>query len=97
MRALTRARARKLASLPYFLIATHPTVPEFLTRTDYALNYFVAIQRAVVAQVTTSFLNSLCLILNTGFPVPPIPCGSCQVGGFIPLSKRDATDGPGPR
>ena len=73
-----------LASLPYYLIAI-PNVPEFLTGTGIALNQFVAIQQAVIAQVPASFTNSLCLLLNMGFPIPPIPCTSCNLTGFIPL------------
>ncbi len=87
-----------LASLPYFLIVI-PEVPEFLTGTGVALNYFVTIQENAIAQVPGSMLNSLCLLLNMGFPIPPIPCTTCNVSGFIPLpdpsKKRMRLSDPG--
>lgn len=72
-----------LGELPYFLIAL-PGVPEFVTGTDEALNYFIAIQQKLVnTSDPNSFINSLCLILNSGFPIPPPPCLNCTPGGYI--------------
>jgi hypothetical protein len=78
-----------LLTLPYFLIAL-PGVPNFLTTTDKALNYFVSLNNALIADTAGSFKNCLCAVLNNGFPVPPIPCDVCNVGGFVPppASKR---------
>jgi hypothetical protein len=72
-----------LASLPYFLIVL-PDIRNFITAPDRALDYFVASFDALVADTPSSFKNCLCVILNYGFPIPPIPCSSCEVGGFIP-------------
>lgn len=71
-----------LATLPYFLIEI-PSIPNFLTRTGESLDLFVGIHEALIAPVVGSFINCLCLVLNNGFPVPPIPCSSCQLGGFV--------------
>lgn len=75
-----------LATLPYFLIRL-PSVPSFLTRTGEALDFFVQINNDLVAPVPDSVQNCLCLLLNKGFPVPPIPCPSCAVGGFVPVTR----------
>jgi len=72
-----------LLTLPYFLIAI-PSIGNFVSQTNIALNYFVTIQQQIIADVPTSIKNCVCAILNSGFPVPPIPCSSCVVGGFIP-------------
>jgi hypothetical protein len=76
-----------LATLPYFLIRL-PTVPSFLTRTSEALDFFVQINNDLIAPIPSSVQNCICLLLNKGFPVPPIPCPSCQMGGFIPQASR---------
>lgn len=76
-----------IASLPYFVIQL-PGTPEFITQTNVALDAFVAIQERLVADTATSFMNSLCILLNSGFPIPLPPCSNCQASGFIPLSKR---------
>lgn len=73
-----------LASLPYFLIEI-PGTPNFITTTNEALMDFVAIQERLIAQIPESAMNSLCILLNNGFPIPPPPCSTCSVGGFIPL------------
>lgn len=76
-----------LATLPYFLIEI-PSIPNFLTRTGESLNLFVSIHQALIAPVPHSLVNCLCLVLNNGFPVPPIPCGSCQLGGFVTETRE---------
>ena len=73
-----------LATLPFFIIELDGA-PNFITTTNRALDEFVAIQERMVGLFPESFVNSLCIVLNSGFPIPPIPCGSCNVGGFIPL------------
>lgn len=73
-----------LATLPFFILAMDNT-PNFITTTNKAQDAFVAIQERMVAMIPESFLNSLCIILNSGFGIPPIPCSSCTTGGFIPL------------
>lgn len=79
-----------LATLPYFIIELDDT-PNFITTTNKALDAFVAIQDRMVAAIPESFVNSLCIILNSGFGIPPIPCGSCIIGGFIPLPPAKRT------
>ncbi len=77
-----------LASLPYFVIQL-PGTPDFVSKTNEALDAFVAIQQRLVAETPTSAINSLCMILNRGFPLPPTPdCDNCNPAGFIPLTKR---------
>lgn len=78
-----------LATLPYFLIRL-PSVPNFVSRTSEALDFFIQINEDLIAPVPNSVRNCLCLLLNKGFPIPPIPCPSCQVGGFIepPEAKK---------
>ena len=73
-----------LATLPYFIFELDNT-PNFITTTNKALDAFIAIQDRMVTMIPESFVNSLCIILNSGFGIPPIPCGSCNIGGFIPL------------
>lgn len=73
-----------LATLPYFIIELDGT-PNFITTTNKALDAFIAIQDRMVAMIPESFVNSLCIVLNSGFGIPPIPCGSCVIGGFVPL------------
>jgi hypothetical protein len=73
-----------LATLPYFIFEMSGT-SNFITTTNKALDSFIVIQDRMVAMIPESFVNSLCIILNSGFGIPPIPCGSCVIGGFIPL------------
>jgi phage-related protein len=72
-----------LLTLPYFLISL-PTLQNFVQATNVALNFFIAIQDQVVADTPTSIKNSACVLLNNGFPVPPVPCSTCVVSGFVP-------------
>lgn len=66
-----------------------PTIPPtFITADDLALDAFVGINDALVAQVPGSFRECMCKILNELFPVPPIPCSSCVVSGFVEFQKR---------
>jgi hypothetical protein len=81
-----------VAELPYFVIQL-PGTPEFITETNVALDAFVAIQQRLVANTSTSFMNSLCILLNSGFPIPPLPCSNCVTGGYIPLSRRRGHQG----
>ena len=76
-----------LASLPYFLLEM-PGTDNFLTMTDRAIDKWVSLFDKIIADTPTSALNSLCLLLNTGFPIPPIPCPSCDKVGFIPLPEQ---------
>lgn len=86
-----------LATLPYFLVEM-PGTENFLTMTGRAITQWEALFDKLVAETPTSALNSLCLLLNTGFPIPPIPCSSCDLTGFIPLPPtRNARYGPEPK
>lgn len=78
-----------LATLPYYIIAM-PGIPNFLQNANEALDFFVEINDKLVAPVPNSVKNCLIVILNNGFPVPPIPCASCKPGGYIepPASRR---------
>lgn len=79
-----------LATLPYYIIVM-PGIPNFLQNTNEALDFFVEIHNKLIAETPTSVKNCLSLILNEGFPVPPIPCATCTPGGFIrppPSSKK---------
>lgn len=71
-----------LLTLPYFLIVI-PDIPNFLTKVNEAIDYFVAINNKLITDTPHSVKNAACVVLNNGFPIPPIPCSSCQVGGFI--------------
>lgn len=73
-----------LVTLPYFLIEI-PGTDNFLTMTGRSIDLWVSIQQKLIEEVPGSLLNSLCLVLNTGFPIPPIPCSDCDLVGFIPL------------
>lgn len=73
-----------LASLPYFILEM-PGTDNFLMQTGRAIDLWVSIQQKAVAETSSSLLNSACILLNTGFPIPPIPCSSCDKVGFIPL------------
>ena len=79
-----------LATLPYYLIA-NPGVNNFITEPNRALNAWEKIWSDVVADRVDSVKNTLCVLINNGFPIPPIPCSECNVGGFIPptATKRD--------
>lgn len=74
-----------LGTLPWFLLNpndTLPDTPNFITRTDESLNFFVAINKALIDRTNArSLINCLCLLINNGFPVPPIPCPTCRVVG----------------
>lgn len=72
-----------LLTLPYFYIVL-PGTGNFVSQANEALNFFIAIHDAVIADAPGSIKNCLCVVLNNGFPVPPIPCGTCVVGGFVP-------------
>lgn len=72
-----------LLTLPYF-ITTLPTIPNFLQSANEAQDYFIAIHEQLIADTPSSFKNCLCVVLNNGFPIPPIPCSSCSVSGFVP-------------
>lgn len=80
-----------LATLPYFLLSLHD-VTNFVQTPNTALDFFVAIQEGLIADTPDSVRNSLCILANNAFPIPPIPCSQCTVGGFIPPvpgNKRD--------
>jgi hypothetical protein len=81
-----------LGTLPYFLIAM-PGVNNYLMAANVALDYFVEIHAELVYDTPDSVKNSLCGLLNNGFPVPPIPCASCVVGGFIPSAGKKRSNG----
>lgn len=72
-----------LATLPYFLLSLHD-VTNFVQTPNTALDFFVAIQEGLIADTPDSVRNSLCILANNAFPIPPIPCSQCKVGGFIP-------------
>lgn len=72
-----------LATLPYFLLSLHD-VTNFVQTPNTALDFFVAIQEGLIADTPDSVRNSLCILTNNAFPIPPIPCSQCTVGGFIP-------------
>lgn len=72
-----------LATLPYYILVL-PDATNFLQTPNVALDLFVSIQDALIADTPSSAKNSLCVLANNAFPIPPIPCGECQVGGFIP-------------
>jgi hypothetical protein len=78
-----------LLTLPYFYIVL-PGTGNFVSQPNLALNFFVSIHEAVIADIPGSIKNCLCVILNNGFPVPPIPCSSCVVGGYVaaPAHRR---------
>ncbi len=80
-----------LLTLPYF-ITTLPSIPNFLQSANEAQDYFIAIHEKIIADAPGSFKNCLCVVLNNGFPIPPIPCSSCRVDGFVPppASRRFA-------
>jgi hypothetical protein len=87
-----------LTTLPYF-VTELPSIPNFLQTTNKAVDEWVAFHEDLVRpNAPTSFQNSLCLLLNKGFPVPPIPCGACVAGGFLPVGQfeyaRNATRDP---
>lgn len=68
-----------LLTLPYFVIVL-PGTPNFVTRTNEALDQFVTANDALIDRDNPmSLINSLCVFLNFGFPVPPIPCAKCNV------------------
>lgn len=80
-----------LLTLPYFII-NMPGLQNFLQSANEAVDFWVNFHQLLIDDTPDSLKNSLCLILNNGFPVPPIPCSSCQVGGFVPgpaFKKRD--------
>jgi len=72
-----------LGTLPWFLFNPNGTLidtPNFITRTDESLDFLVAVFKALVDRNNPfSLLNCLCLLINNGFPVPPIGCPTCQV------------------
>ena len=71
-----------LVTLPYFLIVL-PSIDNFLSAANVAQDFFVQIHEDLIADTPSSVKNCLCAILNNGFPVPPIPCSTCVVGGFV--------------
>jgi hypothetical protein len=81
-----------LATLPYYLLSL-TDVTNFVQTPNVALDFFVAIQDELIADVPGSVRNNLCILTNNAFPIPPIPCSQCVVGGFIPpplpSNKRD--------
>lgn len=80
-----------LATLPYFLLSL-TDVTNFVQTPNVALDFFVAIQDELIAETPSSVRNTLCVLANNAFPIPPIPCSQCVVGGFIPPAtskKRD--------
>lgn len=79
-----------LATLPYYLLSL-TDVTNFVQTPNVALDFFVAIQEELIGNTPTSVRNTLCVLTNNAFPIPPIPCSQCVVGGFIPpaTSKRD--------
>jgi hypothetical protein len=71
-----------LLTLPYFLIVL-PSIDNFLSAANIAQDFFIALHDELIADTPSSVKNCLCAILNNAFPVPPIPCSSCKVSGFI--------------
>jgi hypothetical protein len=78
-----------LATLPYYIIVL-PGIPNFLQNANEALDFFIAANNKLIAETPSSVKNCLTVILNEGFPVPPIPCPTCEPGGFItpPAAKK---------
>lgn len=76
-----------LATLPYYLIA-NPGVNNFITEPNRALTAWEKIFDDIVAERPDSVKNTLCVLINNGFPIPPIPCSECTVGGFIPPTAK---------
>ena len=72
-----------LLTLPYFLIVL-PSIDNFLYAANLAQDFFIQIHDDLIADVPGSVKNCLCVILNNAFPVPPIPCSSCVVSGYVP-------------
>ncbi len=72
-----------IATLPYYIIVM-PDVSNYVQRANVALDQFVAVTNQLNSDAAGSVRNSLCFLVNNAFPVPPIPCGSCVVGGFVP-------------
>lgn len=80
-----------LATLPYYILVL-PDITNFLQTPNEALDFFVAIQDQLIADTPQSLRNSLCVLANNAFPIPPIPCSQCNVGGFIPPAPLAFTD-----
>ncbi len=81
-----------LLTLPYFIVAL-PSIPNFLQQANLALQFWVDLHEALITDNSSSVKNCLCVILNNGFPVPPIPCATCQVSGYVDppaFKKRQA-------
>ena len=70
-----------LGTLPYFLVEL-PGIPNFVTRMDEAIDAFVEINNQLIGMTEGTFIYCLSLLVNTGFPIPPIPCSSCETQVF---------------
>ena len=70
-----------LGTLPYFLVEL-PDIPNFVTRMDEALDLFVATNDKLIGMTEGTFMYCISFLLNAGFPIPPIPCSSCEVQIF---------------
>lgn len=68
--------------LPFYNVYL-PLENSTIEETGVLLNLFTAINDRLVADTPNSFMNSMCLILNNGFPIPPVPCLNCTPGGFV--------------
>lgn len=74
-----------LASLPYYFLA-NPGVNNFITEPNRALAFWERVIDEIVADSPESAKNTLCALLNSAFPIPPITCSSCRVGGFVEVT-----------
>jgi hypothetical protein len=71
-----------VSALPFFNLFI-PGYNVTIKDTDVLLNLFTAINDRLVAEVPESYVNSLCIILNQGFPIPPYNCSDCVPGGYL--------------
>jgi len=79
--------ATGIITLPYYL-TTLPGTDNYATNYTEAITEFARIQATLVDEEDpTSFMNSMCYLLNNALPVPPIPCTSCRVTGFLPVNS----------
>lgn len=75
-----------IITMPYYLFVL-PGTDNYVTNYTEAITEFASIQATLINEDDpTSFLNSICFLLNNGLPVPPMPCTSCVAGGFLPVN-----------
>ena len=74
-----------------------PCWANFITRAYAAVDFFVANNNALVNRSNPESLERcLCVILNNGFPVPPIPCPTCNIVDFPPYLNAQVFRHPNP-